>query len=56
MDDNPRPCVGSYQRNLCIASAPDANILVTGQEDGGGINVYKFNPEKLELEPVWIVD
>lgn len=52
--DQPRPCVAYYQRNLCTASAPDANILVTGQEDHGGINVYKFHPDTLTLEPVWI--
>lgn len=54
LPEKPRPCVAYYQRNLCIASAPDANIIVTGQEDHGGINVYKFHPETLTLEPVWI--
>ncbi|KYK75184.1 hypothetical protein SA2876_08065, partial [Aggregatibacter actinomycetemcomitans serotype e str. SA2876] len=37
-----------------VASAPKAHILVTGQAHHGGINVYRYHPDKLELEKIWV--
>ncbi|MDU2299978.1 MAG: WD40 repeat domain-containing protein [Haemophilus parainfluenzae] len=45
-----------FQRNLSVSSSPKAHILVTGQASGGGINVYKYHPEKMELEKIWVAD
>lgn len=45
-----------FQRNLSVSSSPKAHILVTGQATGGGINVYKYHPEKMELEKIWVAD
>lgn len=45
-----------FQRNLSVSSSPQAHILVTGQATDGGINVYKYNPEKMELEKIWVAD
>ena len=42
--------------NLSIASSPKAHILVTGQGGKGGINVYRYHPEKMELEKIWVAD
>lgn len=50
---DPFPSVDRYSRNEAIDSAPEANLLVTGQRSGGGINVYRFDPEELTLEKVW---
>ena len=49
----PHPSTGSYARNTSIASAPEAGILVTGQQSGNGINVYRFDEESKELEKIW---
>ncbi|MDH5546790.1 MAG: WD40 repeat domain-containing protein [Gammaproteobacteria bacterium] len=53
---DPYPCVSDYSRNACIDTAPDVGILVMGQRDGGGINVYQFDKEKLSLEKVWVTN
>ena len=45
-----------FQRNLSVSSSPTAHILVTGQATGGGINVYKYHPDKMELEKIWVAD
>jgi len=45
-----------FQRNLSVSSSPQAHILVTGQATDGGINVYKYHPEKMELEKIWVAD
>jgi len=50
---DPFPATDSYARNAAIDSAPEANILVTGQRSGGGINVYRFDPERQTLERLW---
>lgn len=53
---DPFPAVSDYSRNAAIDSAPDAGIVVTGQRDGGGIIVYKYNAEKQDLEKIWTGD
>ncbi|WP_373840521.1 WD40 repeat domain-containing protein [Glaesserella sp.] len=54
--NNPSISTNYYQRNLSVSSAPKAHILVTGQATGGGINVYKYHPDKMELEKIWVAD
>jgi len=54
LGDDPFPATASYSRNLAIDTAPRANILVMGQRDGGGILVYRFDPDELTLERVWV--
>ncbi|WP_253483234.1 hypothetical protein [Natronocella acetinitrilica] len=53
LGDDPFPSVSSYARNASIATAPEANLLVTGQRDGGGINVYRYDPDTRTLELDW---
>jgi hypothetical protein len=53
LGDRPFPSTGSYARNASIASAPEVGILVTGQQDGNGINVYQFDEETQEFEQIW---
>ncbi len=53
LGEDPFPAVSDYSRNAAIASAPAANLLVTGQRSGGGINVYRFDPEAQTLERIW---
>ncbi len=50
---DPFPSVSAYSRNAAIDTAPAAWVLVTGQRSGGGINVYRFDPEAQALERVW---
>ena len=50
----PWPSTREYHRNLTVATAPEAGILVTGQHSKGGINVYQFDAQKLTLEKVWV--
>ena len=45
-----------FQRNLSVSSSPTAHILVTEQATDGGINVYKYHPDKMELEKIWVAD
>jgi len=54
--NDPSISTNYYQRNLSVSSSPKAHILVAGQATGGGINVYKYHPEKMELEKIWVVD
>ena len=54
--NDPSISTNYYQRNLSVSSSPKAHILVTGQATGGGINVYKYQPEKMELEKIWVAD
>ena len=54
--NNPSISTNYFQRNLSVSSSPSAHILVTGQATGGGINVYKYHPEKMELEKIWVAD
>lgn len=53
LGENPFPSVARYSRSGAVDSAPDANLLVTGQRSEGGINVYRFDPEELTLTKVW---
>ena len=54
--NNPSISTNYFQRNLSVSSSSKAHILVTGQATGGGINVYKYHPEKMELEKIWVAD
>ena len=54
--NNPSISTNYFQRNLSVSSSPTAHILVTGQATGGGINVYKYHPDKMELEKIWVAD
>ncbi len=51
---SPFPAVSDYSRNAAIDSAPEAGILVTGQRDGNGINVYKYDKDKQTLKKIWV--
>ena len=50
----PWPSTSSYLRSLSIATSPQANVLVTGHRDGGGINVYRYDPEARTLTKTWV--
>ena len=54
--NNPSISTNYFQRNLSVSSSPTAHILVTGQATGGGINVYKYHPDKMELEKIWVAN
>ena len=54
--NNPSISTNYFQRNLSVSSSPTAHILVTGQATGGGINVYKYHPDKMELEKIWVAE
>ncbi|WP_018652978.1 hypothetical protein [Actinobacillus capsulatus] len=54
--NDPNISTNYFQRNLSVSSSPTAHILVTGQATGGGINVYKYHPDKMELEKIWVAD
>jgi len=54
--NNPSISTNYFQRNLSVSSSPIAHILVTGQATGGGINVYKYHPDKMELEKIWVAE
>ncbi|MGO2241326.1 MAG: WD40 repeat domain-containing protein [Halomonas sp.] len=51
---DPFPSINNYSRNLSIDSAPDANLLVTGHAFGGGITVYRYDPEERTLAKAWV--
>ncbi len=51
---NPLPAVRDYVRNAAMDTAPEAGILVMGQQYGDGILVYKYDSEKQKLERVWV--
>ena len=51
---DPFPSINNYSRNLSIDSAPDANLLVTGHAFGGGITVYRYDPEERTLAKEWV--
>lgn len=51
---DPFPSINDYSRNLSIDSAPNANLLVTGHAFGGGITVYRYDPEERTLTKEWV--
>jgi len=53
---DPLPAVRDYHRNAAMDTAPDAGILVMGQQYGGGIIVYRYDSETQELNKVWEED
>ena len=51
-----RPIIGvngDNGNNQSIDTSPNANILVTGKMNSGGILVYKYNPKTHELTKIW---
>ncbi|OOF59428.1 hypothetical protein [Rodentibacter genomosp. 2] len=52
--NNPVISTDFYELSNSVASAPKAHILVTGQAAHGGINVYRYHPDKMELEKIWV--
>ena len=53
---DPLPAVRDYHRNAAMDTAPEAGILVMGQQYGGGIIVYKYDSETQELDKMWEAD
>ena len=53
--NNPVISTDFYEKSNSVASAPKAHILVTGQAYHGGINVYRYHPDKMTLEKIWVV-
>ncbi|AJF07067.1 WD40 repeat domain-containing protein [Geoalkalibacter subterraneus] len=53
---DPLPAVRDYHRNAAMDTAPEAGILVMGQQYGGGIIVYKYDSETKELNKMWEAD
>ncbi|WP_144402044.1 WD40 repeat domain-containing protein [Geoalkalibacter subterraneus] len=53
---NPLPAVRDYVRNAAMDTAPEAGILVMGQQYGDGILVYRYDSEKQKLERVWVAE
>ncbi|HET8790077.1 MAG TPA: WD40 repeat domain-containing protein [Modicisalibacter sp.] len=51
---DPWPSTSSYLRSLSMATSPQANVLVTGHRDGGGISVYRYDPEARTLTKTWV--
>ncbi|MCQ9120151.1 hypothetical protein BKG95_09820 [Rodentibacter pneumotropicus] len=50
----PAISTNAFEKSNSVDSAPKANILVTGQAVHGGINVYRYHPDKMELEKIWV--
>ncbi len=50
----PYPATREYARNTAIDSAPAAGILVTGQANGPGINVYRYDKTTRTLKRIWV--
>ncbi|HET8791470.1 MAG TPA: WD40 repeat domain-containing protein, partial [Modicisalibacter sp.] len=50
----PWPSTSSYLRSLSIATSPQANVLVTGHRDDGGISVYRYDPKARTLTKEWV--
>ncbi len=51
---DPYPATREYARNTAIDSAPAAGILVTGQANGPGINVYRYDKAARTLKRIWV--
>ncbi len=51
---DPYPATREYARNTAIDSAPAAGILVTGQANGPGINVYRYDKATRTLKRIWV--
>ncbi|WP_245791874.1 WD40 repeat domain-containing protein [Modicisalibacter ilicicola] len=54
LGDDPYPSTASYLRSLSIATAPKAQVLVTGHRYDGGITVYRYDPEARTLTREWV--
>ena len=51
---DPLPAVRDYHRNAAMDTAPEAGILVMGQQYGSGIIVYRYDAETQALDKVWV--
>ncbi|TYA48540.1 WD40 repeat domain-containing protein [Aggregatibacter actinomycetemcomitans] len=51
---DPAISTNAFEKSNSVDSAPKAHILVTGQAAHGGINVYRYHPDKMELEKIWV--
>ncbi len=51
---DPYPATREHARNTAIDSAPAAGILVTGQANGPGINVYRYDKTTRTLKRIWV--
>ncbi|SHF86882.1 hypothetical protein SAMN02745148_03724 [Modicisalibacter ilicicola DSM 19980] len=54
LGDDPYPSTASYLRSLSIATAPKAQVLVTGHRYDGGITVYRYDPQARTLKKEWV--
>ncbi|SDL05153.1 hypothetical protein SAMN05661010_00849 [Modicisalibacter muralis] len=54
LGDDPWPSTSSYLRSLSIATSPQANVLVTGHRNDGGITVYRYDPGARTLTKEWV--
>lgn len=52
LGSSPMISANNYFNSKTFSSSPQAHIFVTGQAHGGSINVYKYNPEKMELKKI----
>lgn len=52
----PWPSTSSYLRSLSIATSPQANVLVIGHRNGGGISVYRYDPDARTLTRTWVAE
>ena len=53
---DPYPATREYARNTAIDSAPAVGILVTGQANGPGINVYRYDKTTQTLKRIWVAE
>ena len=56
LSDRPQPSVARFVRNAAFDTAPAAGLLVTGQDTGGGINVYQYDDSQQTLTRIWAPD
>ena len=47
------PETQSFLRSQSFDTAPQANRVVMGQANGGGIMVYQYDPDKQKLKLIW---
>ena len=50
----PAISTNAFEKSNSVDSSPKAHILVTGQAAHGGINVYRYHPDKMTLEKIWV--
>ena len=50
----PAISTNAFEKSNSVDSSPKAHIVVTGQAAHGGINVYRYHPDKMTLEKIWV--